>query len=121
MSAAAACASASSAETATIRLPVDERQPLHRGDPDAEAGEGARARGDREHVDRRELDARLGHDVEQRARQPLGMRARRVADALGAHAIVLDDRRAQRARRRVQRQYTHAIHYRICQRRRRRR
>ncbi len=65
--------------------------------------------------------ARLGDDVEQRGRQPLGVRARRVADALGAHAIVLDDRRAQRARRRVQSQYTHAINYRICQRRRRRR
>ena len=76
--------------------PVHEREPLHRRDADAQAGERARARRDGEQIDRRD-SARPCASAQRRAisrGQPLGVRPRRIA----ARARRRRDRR-RRARR----------------------
>ena len=118
---AATCASASSADTATIRFRARTPAPDRR-DADAQAGERSRAGRHREQVDVRRRRARaLGEDGEQIRRQPLGVRPRRIAARSATTRSSSTTATLPRARRRVQSQHTHAIDYRICQRRRRRR
>ncbi len=61
---------------------MDERQPLNRGDADAQAGEGTGAGGDRVEIDVLDRQAVCGQQIREIARQTLGVRARRVAGAL---------------------------------------
>ena len=104
------CASASSAETATIRRPVVRaspwivampiRRPVNDPGPEATANRSIAVRG---------KPVRVG-ERQQLARQPLAVRACGVAAALVDRAVLVDQRRAPVARRRIQRQYMHDIH-----------
>ena len=102
------CASASSADTPTIAPAVHEREPLNRRDADPQAGERSRARRDGEQIDRRPAAswfASASATISPGSRSRV--RARAVAAALVDDAIVVDERDASRARRRVEGQHSH--------------
>ena len=88
------------------RASLHEGQPLHRGNAGPQTRERARPGPNGEHVDGAQRHAGVIQQVDEVSRQPLGMRARRVPGPFNDDAIVVDDRDASGASRRIQSQDT---------------
>src|SRR6476619_161105 len=90
-------------------LAAHERQPLNRGNADAESGECSRSGGNRKKINGRDRDAAQFDDAENIAGQSFGVRSRRIADLFDQHFIVVDNGDAASGRRGVQSQHTHLL------------
>jgi len=83
------------------RPSADQREPLHRRDADAQSGERARTRRDDEQVDVGGAAIVIGEQRHDLRGQPLSLRPRRIAAPLVDDPIVVHERDASAARRRI--------------------
>jgi hypothetical protein len=90
---------------------LHEREPLYRRDADTQSRERARSGGDCEDVHGREREADVLEETQDFRRQPLDVRARRIAAALEDNPVVFDHCHASSTRCRVEGQHTHRLHY----------
>ena len=79
------------------------------GEANPQPGERPGAGGDGKYVDGRQPDAVRFEHGEHFSRQTLRVRARQIARPLLDNHVLVDERHASRARRRVQREHTHAL------------